>query len=789
MNQLKIFCIALLLPLQLLAQFQIDTRLLTIAPHDFDIKMVIDLDQDGLLDIVSARGWYPGVADGEFADFTEAWDQSYVFFQIYASDIDLDGDIDLIGKLDQFNEVLLYNNGSQQFTISVLDHQGIEELNDLDGDGAADALYFNADQVWYRKNTSGTFNDSIPIVTNQWDGISYVRLADMDNDTDMDLFVLHADETHFATVFYNANGSFDEHFSFEKDAENPMVDYWQHFSARPVITEGDLPSLLYFGSSDEHGFSVSLRRGIGDGQFADPELIMLNEASGCLYSYLSVNAHTANVLGDAADEILSFTDTNIMIWKYDESGGYQLIETLQHSTDCSLIQTFQLDQDHYDEMLSYDYWSASSSALNFNDSAQMEEKVIYQQFCGYLSDPEVFDFDLDGDGDIIFHCENSGFAWLENLGGYFAEARRLTNVSRSTEGLIVDTDNDGIMEFYLQGYEGIFRYERNDEGNLELVSQISSNGLPGREFSSSDVDGDGDLDFLSFDTFQAQAMINDGNGNFSPMENIFEDIQNYEGPRYQVMKDWDQDGDDDFVFSSEYTLYWKENLGDGEYEAIALIGSIADIRFTLIDLDGDGDLDVMDHLDCSTLQSDCWLSLRLWEDNQLNMHQYFPDAQVDYYGQESLCEYTNTESSETDLLIHGMQLINDGTGNYEIQFFEEVGYKYVNAGPLISSVQDIIAHNSGSIRLLTDEAPNATPEVIRKLAVYPNPAQNILHVEHPGVQSQDLLIYDSVGRLLQHQVSPEQGNQIDLSGFSNGLYFLELKDKGAVYRTSFVVCR
>ncbi|SDW66984.1 Por secretion system C-terminal sorting domain-containing protein [Aequorivita viscosa] len=56
--------------------------------------------------------------------------------------------------------------------------------------------------------------------------------------------------------------------------------------------------------------------------------------------------------------------------------------------------------------------------------------------------------------------------------------------------------------------------------------------------------------------------------------------------------------------------------------------------------------------------------------------------------------------------------------------------------------------------------------------IYPIPTKNILHIESKNSSVEYLEIYDSLGRLKKSQ--SENLTQIDLSDFSNGVYFLKL---------------
>ena len=85
--------------------------------------------------------------------------------------------------------------------------------------------------------------------------------------------------------------------------------------------------------------------------------------------------------------------------------------------------------------------------------------------------------------------------------------------------------------------------------------------------------------------------------------------------------------------------------------------------------------------------------------------------------------------------------------------------------------------------------PNLSVDEDNKQAVfvYPNPVSNLLNIH--SEKHHDLInIYDLNGRLLKSFIpqSDSQENQIDVSQFSGGLYFIELKSEGAIHRMKFL---
>ncbi|MBU88774.1 MAG: hypothetical protein CL722_07335, partial [Chloroflexi bacterium] len=140
-----------------------------------------------------------------------------------------------------------------------------------------------------------------------------------------------------------------------------------------------------------------------------------------------------------------------------------------------------------------------------------------------------------------------------------------------------------------------------------------------------DLDGDGDLDVLATNSASAPGKIywlmNDGKENFSEDETktiSLEGIKINSNPS-SILKDLDNDGDQDIYLPTDKGVFWFENLGTEFSESIQVTsGLVLDVNCNdsyAADMDGDGDIDIISaHLgkdlvawhenDCK--QTDCW---------------------------------------------------------------------------------------------------------------------------------------------------------------------------------------
>lgn len=70
--------------------------------------------------------------------------------------------------------------------------------------------------------------------------------------------------------------------------------------------------------------------------------------------------------------------------------------------------------------------------------------------------------------------------------------------------------------------------------------------------------------------------------------------------------------------------------------------------------------------------------------------------------------------------------------------------------------------------------------------IYPNPARDVLHVKVNHDESTHLLITDMTGKILLQQTFTSTKN-IDLSGWSKGIYLVEISDGFTIIQEKIVV--
>jgi hypothetical protein len=166
-----------------------------------------------------------------------------------------------------------------------------------------------------------------------------------------------------------------------------------------------------------------------------------------------------------------------------------------------------------------------------------------------------------------------------------------------------DVDGDGDLDFLTANNHNATVSVRLNDGRGNF-SAPATNAEPSVKFNPisvtlGDVDGDGDLDFLTANNDNTVSVrLNNGRGSFSaPTTNPDPQVGEY--PYSVVLGDVDGDGDLDFLTANNHsaTVSMRLNNGRGNFSTPATNAepSVADYAWniTLGDVDGDRDLDFL----------------------------------------------------------------------------------------------------------------------------------------------------------------------------------------------------
>ncbi len=213
------------------------------------------------------------------------------------------------------------------------------------------------------------------------------------------------------------------------------------------------------------------------------------------------------------------------------------------------------------------------------------------------TDLYLADFEGDGDLDIAFRNEQfsvGGLYWSPNLGGAtFGAFSGLPGLSaRSAVAADIDGDGRADLAYSTQGPTPMGWYRSTGAG-FSGPTTIPSSGSAVSHLTAGDVNGDGDADLVSLNIVQME-LHRQGPAGFEPSVALWLGVD----PEAVVdLGDVDGDGLSDLLLSAQSgagTVYLLLNAGsNGWREPAASFGVVDPLQGELVDLDGDGDLDVV----------------------------------------------------------------------------------------------------------------------------------------------------------------------------------------------------
>jgi FG-GAP-like repeat len=521
--------------------------------------------------------------------------------QILLADLDGDGDLDVVAASASSDDLAWFENtdgaggfGAKRLISTEVDFPISVYTSDVDGDGDLDVLSASSSDntlAWYpNADGVGGFGSQQVIATN---GASFAQAADVDGDGDIDVVA-----ASFLQPWISWYENLDGAGSFgTQQTISTTTHLGIALSVADVDSDGDLDVVSATTAS------ILWHENTGSGAFAPEAVISTSVASAKMIE-------VADVDGDGALDVLSasYYDDKIAWYRNEDGAGtfgsQQIISAAADLARWVTVADVDLDGD-------LDVLSASVSndtvAWYENDgSAAFTAWVISSTVSSAVS-VEAGDVDGDGDLDVVSAAGGSPDAllWHENLtihrSATFPEQLPIaTGVLGASAVTTADIDGDGDLDVIATGYDDdtVSWYENAAGDGSSWSSQSISSGalLTGAAaVRTGDIDGDGDIDV-------ATAAAGSGTiawfENHSPGFTSATVSTSQGGAAALEIADVDRDGDLDIVAAAygDDTVSWFENEapGDGSSWAPHEISSAAGgpLGLTVADLDGDGDLDV-----------------------------------------------------------------------------------------------------------------------------------------------------------------------------------------------------
>lgn len=596
-----------------------------------DQIITADIDNDDDLDIIfrmtsngiASIGWYENLdGAGTFNKFNLIGEtQGAVGRKMRVADLDDDGDLDLVATLWFVNELVWYENidgfghfFEKRIISDELPWSDILEVADYNGDNILDILTSSNDSIYWAAGTDG-------------------------NGAFGPLSLIYGD-------------SMDLKDSFTDDLDN----------------DGDLDILIASHNDNKLGWFINTD---GSGSFSDLN-ILTNEFG----SFRSVRAEDIDEDEDS-DVIVATSSGDVLVFSnVDGNGTFSPSPNVLDSISSAFwsLEMSDLNGDGYPDivvrtLLDNVYWYPNIDGTgSFGEATQIDNN--------YDEITAVFLGDLNGDNHIDIGTATGGFTnrqilWYPNEDGQanFTSSINITPQFSPGHSIVIDFDGDEDLDFISENLEDnrIIWIEtldvQNDEFKKDTIAQLPSNHSP---FQLVDLNGDSLDDLLYGSSFPHRISWLQNPG----VQGEWGNPQQLEFP-YTVAfdayaNDLDGDGDMDVLGSSQLgdKLFWYENLdGLGNFSSPIIIESSGggELRIASLDLDNDGDLDV--------LISDLWFSKISWYENLDGLGDFSPEnTLVENFGEALETQFADLDSDGD------IDLINGDTENGQIFWLENLGF-------------------------------------------------------------------------------------------------------------------
>jgi len=416
-------------------------------------------------------------------------------------DVDSDGDFDFIsgnsaGTVTFYENIGTVKNYSFKFvtnlwqdliiisTLTSFEKHGASslEFTDIDNDSDPDLFWgdFFSKSIYYIRNDGTATNPDMNVLYKVYpqnadsiktNGFNMPRLADIDGDSDLDLFisVLFDPTVPQGLMYYENQGTIS------------TDDF--HFITNDLLKTLDVKtnSVPYFVDIDDD---------------SDQDLFIgsLDNPFGKLFYF--ENTGTA-LLPEFTLRDSSFIDQNYSISLYPAFGD------LDNDNDYDLLIG------NFDGKISLYENIGNSKSPNFLFKELISNNLGSIIDVGTFARPLLLDVDSDDDLDLICGKFNGKFSYFKNTGtpllfsfeedtSYFS----IIDVGDNSNPFLIDYDNDGDYDLFSGDHNGFINHFRNDGNNIDPIWISLSNNFLNTDLGIDispffiDIDNDSDIDLF-----------------------------------------------------------------------------------------------------------------------------------------------------------------------------------------------------------------------------------------------------------------------------------------------------
>lgn len=350
--------------------------------------------------------------------------------------------------------------------------------SDLDEDGDQDLIVLvqsNSDVLWYKNDGAGSFTKYT--IESNFNGALSAKVIDLDEDGDKDVVVAASWANEIA--WYENDGS--ENFAARQSIATG-IDYADDVDVADLDGDGDL-DVVGTGINDT---DLIWQENDGSENFT-PNVLASDYASGVQ----SVDIGDLDSDGDQDIVVNNDNRSELGWWENDGSGNFSENIISSGGGNHTTVEIVDLDQDGDEDILMP---SLGTFSLRWWENDGSESFSSTDLFSGTLSSTrgaDYADFDNDGDYDVIVGGQTADeIVWGENDGSEsYTRYSVTTNFEVNNNHVLeaVDLDGDGYADFaavgnsnspidfaWYQNSGTAFEWDDGDDGDLATVSTAAT---------------------------------------------------------------------------------------------------------------------------------------------------------------------------------------------------------------------------------------------------------------------------------------------------------------------------